>query len=98
MEKDSGIVKQKIEKFEFILIGGNYTPPKWQEIEKAIKSTSGEFSIRDKIIIEYLGTAYKNGDWEYHVKVVVEKNRSKLLVGHPINYSIIADNDSEVKL
>ncbi len=90
--KDTGVVKQKVERFEFILVGEAYTPLKWQGIEEVIEKVCGKFDIRDKVIIEYLGSVYKNGDWEYHVKVVVEKNRSKLLVGHPIDYSVINDD------
>ena len=90
--KDTGVVKQKVERFEFILVGEAYTSSKWLEIGEAIKGVCGKFGTRDRVIIEYLGSAYKNGDWEYHIKVIVEKNRSKLLVGHPIDYSIIDDD------
>ena len=83
------MVKQKIERFEFVLVGSAYLPPKWEEIEEAIKEACGKLTIADKVTIEYLGSMYVGGDWEYHVKVIVEKNKSKLKVGHPISgYSI----------
>ena len=67
-----------------VLVGLAYTIPSWKEIQEAIESC-GELMTADKVTIEYLGSFYVDGDWEYHVKVIVEENKSKLISGHPIS-------------